>query len=188
MIILLLIGSYLFGNLLTAKIVIPLFFKKAKTNEETGNPGARNMGRVFGKKAFVVTFLGDAAKGLIVVFTANFLGFGTTIELLALLAVMIGHIYPVFYKFQGGRGISTFIGGILAFNPALIVLLLGVFLIIYPFTKSFTKSGLPAIALIPFGVFMRYEDIEFILSFVMVVLLFFAYRENFIRKKPQANK
>lgn len=188
MIILLLASSYLLGNVLTATIISKLFFKKAIKNEGTGNPGARNMGRVFGKKAFVATFLGDAAKGIVAVFVANLLGFGTTVELLALLAVLVGHIYPVFYKFRGGKGVSTFIGGILAFNPVLIILLVGVFLIIYPFTKSFTKAGFPALALIPFGIFMRYGDIEFILAFAMVVLLLFAYRENFIGKKAQANK
>lgn len=188
MMILLLLGSYLLGNVLTANIVSSLFYKKSIKSKGTGNPGARNMGRVFGKKAFVMTFIGDALKGVLAVFVANLLGFGTTVELLALLAVIVGHIYPVFFKFSGGKGISTFLGGILAFNPALIVLIAGVFLIIYPFTKNFTKSGLPAIILVPFGVFMRYGDIEFIIVFAMVVLLLFAYRKSFKWKKTQANK
>lgn len=188
MIILLLLCAYLLGNLLTAQIVSNVFFKKAIRNEGSGNPGARNIGRIFGKKAFVATFIGDAAKGALAVFAANYFEFGSVVELLALLAVTVGHIYPVFYKFQGGKGVSTFIGGILAFNPILVVLLIGVFLIIYPFTKSFSIAGFVAIIILPFGVFMRYGDLEFILVFALVALLLFAYRDSFRWKKGQANK
>lgn len=187
MIILLLLCAYLLGNLLTAQIVSNVFLKKEIRNEGSGNPGARNIGRVFGKKAFVATFIGDATKGALAVFAANYFGFGTVIELLALLAVTVGHIYPVFNKFQGGKGVSTFIGGILAFNPVLVILLVGVFLIIYPFTKSFSIAGFVAIIILPFGVFMRYGDIEFMLVFALVALLLFAHRDSFKWKRGQAN-
>ena len=70
----------------------------------SGNPGARNAGRLFGKKAFVATFVGDALKGALAVCAAKWLGFDAIVELLALVAVMLGHVFPVLLKFRGGKG------------------------------------------------------------------------------------
>ena len=149
MLFLLLIGSYLLGNVLTASVVSKFFFKKNILGQGSGNPGARNVGRVFGKKAFIATFVGDALKGALAVLIARWLGFVTPVELLALLVVMLGHIYPVWLKFRGGMGVSTFIGGLLAFNPLLFAVFVGLFVIFYPFLKSFTLTGLSAIVWVP---------------------------------------
>ena len=136
MIILLLVGSYLLGNVLTGSIISKLFYKKEIRAEGSGNPGARNAGRLYGKKAFIITFLGDAVKGIIAVLVARLIGLGPEIELLALFAVVLGHVYPVLFKFHGGKGISTFIGGFLLFNPLVFAVFIGVFLILYPFIKK----------------------------------------------------
>ena len=140
-IFLLLIGAYLLGNMLTGSIVSRLFYKKEIRVEGSGNPGARNAGRLFGKKAFVATFLGDALKGVLAVVAARWLGFGMVGELLALIAVTMGHMYPALFKFRGGKGMSTFIGGLLVFNPVVFAIFAGIFLLSYPFTKSFTVAG-----------------------------------------------
>ncbi|MBE1553245.1 glycerol-3-phosphate acyltransferase [Sporosarcina limicola] len=145
----LLLGSYLLGNILTATIISNLFYKKEIHSEGSGNPGARNVGRVFGKKAFVATFFGDAIKGALAVLATKWLGFGMTIEILALIAVLLGHIYPVFFKFRGGQGISAFIGGLLAFNLPTFAVFVGIFLLLYAFIRSFTVAGLSAIVVVP---------------------------------------
>ena len=148
-IILLLIGSYMLGNVLMAPIVSKLFAGKDIRAEGSGNPGARNVGRVLGKKAFVATFLGDALKGALAVLAAKWLGLEMVFEVLALFAVVLGHIYPVIFKFRGGQGISAFIGGLLAFNPIVFALFVGIFLVLYSFIRSFTVAGLSAILLVP---------------------------------------
>ncbi|KAA0948737.1 glycerol-3-phosphate acyltransferase [Sporosarcina sp. ANT_H38] len=174
--ILLLLCSYLLGNILTGSIISSFFYKKNIRVEGSGNPGARNAGRVFGKKAFVATFIGDALKGVLAVCAAKWLGFGADVEILALFAVTLGHVYPLFLKFRGGMGVSTYIGGMLVFNPLLFLVFMGLYLIIYPFVKSFTLAGLSAVLLMPIIVLaFLYEIPVFIAACLLSTLLLFTH-------------
>lgn len=178
-IFLLFFGAYLVGNLLFAKLVSKLFFKKEIHAEGSGNPGARNAGRLYGKKAFFATFLGDALKGVFVVLLAKQFDLGANLELLGLFAVTLGHVYPVFYKFRGGKGVSTFIGGLLTFDPLIFSLFAGLFLLFYPIFKSFTLAGLSAILLVPLIVFgFSYGIIVSLIAASVSILVIYAHREN----------
>ncbi|MCG3087653.1 glycerol-3-phosphate acyltransferase [Sporosarcina cyprini] len=148
-VVILIIGAYLLGTILTATWIGKIFGRNIRI-EGSGNPGARNAGRVLGKRAFVLVFLGDALKGAIPVAAAKWLDCGTAVELAVLLAAMLGHILPVFYKFRGGQGISTYIGGLLMFYPPLFAGFAIVFLLVYPFIRSFTLAGFAAIVAVPF--------------------------------------
>ena len=184
--ILLVIGSYILGNVLTGSSISNLFFKKDIRIEGSGNPGARNAGRVFGKKAFIATFIGDALKGALAIFIAKWLGFGATVELCALFAVTLGHVYPLFLKFRGGMGVSTFIGGMLAFNPLLFAVFVGLFSVFYPFLKSFTLAGLSAVLLMPILVVaFSYGMPVFIVSCLLSVLLLYTHRADLKQKLVQ---
>ncbi|WP_342507364.1 glycerol-3-phosphate acyltransferase [Sporosarcina sp. FSL K6-2383] len=167
------------GNVLTASIISKFLYKKNIREQGSGNPGARNAGRVLGKKAFVVTFLGDALKGAVAVISARWLGFEAPIELLALLGVMLGHNYPIWLRFRGGMGVSTFIGGMLAFNPILFAVFVGLFLVFYPFLKSFTVAGLSAAVWMPTLVLLfSYGIPAFVIACLLAALLLFAHREG----------
>lgn len=179
MIVFLLVSAYLLGNVLTGAIVSNFFYKKEIRVAGSGNPGARNIGRLYGKPAFIITFIGDAAKGATVVWVFRFFGFDSTIELLALLIVIVGHMYPLFFKFQGGKGISTFIGGLLLFDPFALVLFIGTFVIFYPFIKSFTVAGLGAVLLYPFLLcILSYEASSIMIACLIAGLILFAHRDN----------
>ncbi|WP_438313719.1 glycerol-3-phosphate acyltransferase [Sporosarcina sp. FA9] len=181
--LLLIIGSYLLGNILTATIISNLFYKEKISGLGSGNPGARNVGRVFGKTAFIATFIGDALKGVLAVLTVRWLGLEPTIEVIALLAVMLGHIYPVFFRFRGGQGISTFIGGLLALNPLVFIVFVCIFVIIYLFIRSFTIAGLSAITLVPIIiVFYSIGTGQFIVASLISVLLLFVHKDDLKEK------
>lgn len=187
-IFLLIFGAYLVGNILTGRLVSRLFYKKEIQIEGSGNPGARNAGRLYGKKAFLATFIGDALKGAFVVLIVKQFDFGANLELLALFVVTLGHIYPVFYKFRGGKGVSTFIGGLLAFDPLVFGLFVGLFLLFYPIFKSFTLAGLSAILLMPIIVFgFSYGMMVCVLAASVSILVIYAHREdlkqNFTKEK-----
>lgn len=109
------------GNILTAYIIIKWKYGMDIREVGSGNPGARNMGRLYGKGYFIATFLGDALKGA----------------------------YPIFFKYKGGKGISTFIGGLIVFNYSIALTLVFVFILFYFIFKSFTKAGLITIACLP---------------------------------------
>ncbi|MBE7140245.1 glycerol-3-phosphate 1-O-acyltransferase PlsY [Bacillus toyonensis] len=171
-------ASYLFGNILTAYIVTKLRHNVDIRDEGSGNPGARNMGRVYGKWYFVATFLGDAIKGAIVVCIAKYLFEDATFVMLTLLVVIIGHIYPMLFKGKGGKGISTFIGGLIAFDYLIALTLIGIFIVFYLIFKGFTKPGLITIACLPICmVFYSYSIGTNILSVLIIVLILYVNRE-----------
>ncbi|QTD39965.1 glycerol-3-phosphate acyltransferase [Sporosarcina sp. Te-1] len=174
----LIIGAYLLGTILTAAWVGKLFGRNIRI-EGSGNPGARNAGRVLGKGAFVLVFLGDALKGAIPVAIARWLEMGTTVELVVLLSAMIGHILPVSYRFRGGQGISTYIGGLLLFHPLLFAGFAAVFLLLYPFIRSFTLAGFGAIIATPFlACLFPFDHLVPLLLSAISVLLIFAHLKD----------
>lgn len=170
-------------------IVTKTFYRKDIRDQGSGNVGARNAGRVHGKKAFVLTFLGDAVKGAAVVLIARYLNFSETIQLLGLGITIIGHLFPVTLKFKGGKGISTFIGGMIMFNPLLAVVISVVFLILFPFTKSLTLSGFGAFIVIPF--FLLYHQNSGLISIIagaIILIILIAQSEDILERIKKSKK
>jgi acyl phosphate:glycerol-3-phosphate acyltransferase len=171
--------SYLIGTIMFGFIVIKALHNEDIRKQGSGNVGARNAGRYHGKKAFIVIFLGDALKGVVVVIGAEILHFPDYIQLLGLGAAIIGHIKPIAMGFRGGKGISTFIGGIIAFDPLIVPVIILGFLILYPFTKSFTFSGLGAFLLIPiFYIYRDYDWISCVMISGIILIILLAHMEN----------
>ena len=108
--IIIFIASYLIGSIASAILVCKIMGKPDPRSEGSGNPGATNILRLHGKNAAIFTLLGDALKGFIPVFIVNILGFNEMIIALAGLGAFLGHLYPVFFQFRGGKGVATFVG------------------------------------------------------------------------------
>lgn len=113
--------AYLLGSLSFAVIISRLMKLPDPREYGSGNPGATNVLRSGRKTAAALTLLGDALKGLAAVLLARALapafGLQDDIVLLCGLAVFIGHLFPVFFGFQGGKGVATALGVLLGFNP-----------------------------------------------------------------------
>jgi len=164
----------MFGFLITK-----IFYRKDIRLQGSGNVGARNAGRQHGRTAFVLIFLGDALKGVLVILAARYLQFSETVQLLGLALAILGHIKPVTLKFKGGKGISTFIGGIITFEPILVTVIILGFSILYTFKKSFTIAGLGAFLFIPVVLFLKNNDWpSCIIALGIVVMLYAAHAEN----------
>ncbi|WNB92108.1 glycerol-3-phosphate acyltransferase [Bacillus sp. NEB1478] len=142
--------SYLAGGLMTGFLVAKMLKGVDLRNEGSGNIGARNAGRVLGPAGFLLTLTGDLLKAGAVVWAAIHLGYPPYIQLLGFLAVIIGHLYPVLLKFHGGKGVASFIGGLLIFHWLSAVLVGVAFLLFYSIKRSLTVAGLFAFALAPF--------------------------------------
>ncbi|RZL03173.1 MAG: glycerol-3-phosphate 1-O-acyltransferase PlsY [Rubrivivax sp.] len=121
--------SYLVGSLSFAVIVSRLFGLNDPRTYGSGNPGATNVLRSGHKGAAVLTLVFDALKGYVPVFIAHRLGLDETAVTLIGLAAFMGHLWPVFFRFEGGKGVATAAGVLLAFQPALGGLVLGVWLL-----------------------------------------------------------
>lgn len=171
--------AYFLGNIMTGFLVVRLLGKDDIRKQGSGNVGARNAGRVLGRKAFILTFLGDAVKGGLVILIARYFGFADEIQLTGLALAILGHIKPILLRFQGGKGISTFIGGIITLEPYLIPIIILGFLIIYLFIRSFTFAGLGSFLFIPITqYFLKYSYISCLMTMVIISILYFVHREN----------
>ena len=141
------ISAYLLGSISFAVITSKAFDLPDPRSYGSGNPGATNVLRTGKKAAAALTLLGDAAKGWLAVFLV--LQFGPQdVQLVGLvsavsLAVFMGHLYPVFFRFQGGKGVATALGILLALNAWLGLLVFVTWLVV---AKVFRISSLAALA------------------------------------------
>jgi glycerol-3-phosphate acyltransferase PlsY len=108
--------SYLFGSLSSAIIVCKLMGLTDPRTTGSNNPGATNVLRIGGKVPAVITLLGDVLKGVIPVLAAKWYGLPPLGLALVTLAAFLGHLFPVFFRFQGGKGVATLIGCLLALS------------------------------------------------------------------------
>ena len=171
--------SYLLGSISSAVLVARLLGLPDPRSEGSGNPGATNMLRLGGKGAAVVTLLGDMLKGVLPVLLARALG-GSELALAgAAAAAFLGHLYPVFFGFQGGKGVATFFGTLLGLNWLVGVMVLGTWLVMAFLFRYSSLAALIASALAPAYLGWLQPVPVFIIAVCgMVVLLFWRHRSN----------
>ena len=178
------IAAYLIGSISFAVVVSKLLGLDDPRSYGSKNPGATNVLRSGNKKAAILTLLGDAAKGLVAVLLAKYFGpeFGlddTGIALVAI-AVFLGHLWPIFFRFIGGKGVATALGVLLALNLWLGVATLFTWLAVaYAFRYS-SLAALIASIFAPFYYALMFGTADPILLAVtaMSVLLIARHRKN----------
>ncbi|MBT2638252.1 MULTISPECIES: glycerol-3-phosphate acyltransferase [unclassified Bacillus (in: firmicutes)] len=181
--------SYLVGSLMAGYFVVRFLGRKDIRVEGSGNVGARNAGRVHGKLSFILTFLGDALKGVLVIILGEYLKLPPELTITGLGFAILGHVKPITLKFKGGMGISTFIGGMLAFEPLTALVIISGFLLLYPFLKSFTFAGLGSFVLIPvFFYFLAIHQLAILVSAILVMIIIFIHREDISERLDKKRK
>lgn len=176
MILAYILSSYLVGCVLTAYIIGAIKGIDLRT-EHSGNLGARNVGRVFGKGAFVVTVVVDGLKGIIVVLAGKYLGIEDIWIAVAIFFVVLGHIHPFWLKFQGGKGVATGIGSLLFFSPTYLIVFLASILLSLPIIKSATLSMVIGfIVYIVFLLLIGRFDLFGLMA--MLALVIWSHRQN----------
>lgn len=161
--------SYLIGNFLTAWWVGK--WKGIDLRQElSGNLGARNAGAVIGKSAFVLTFLGDAAKSVLVILIGRYFNFDLSIIAVACLAVICGHLFPVWLKGRGGKGIASFIGATLVLTPHLFIVMFIVFALLVIPIKSATLTMLASFAASIIAIVV-YQEMAALWPLVIAIIL-----------------
>jgi len=117
LIVLLPLFAYLLGSVSSAIVIAKLFGLQDPRQVGSGNPVATNILRYGGKKAALLTLAGDILKGVIPVLAAHALKVESQVLGITMLAVFLGHVFPVFHGFKGGKGVATAAGALLALNP-----------------------------------------------------------------------
>ncbi len=143
------LAAYLVGSIPFAVVSSKAFGLADPRSYGSGNPGATNVLRSGNKKAALVTLIGDCAKGWLAVFVADQLGLGDTIVGLVALAVFFGHLFPIFLKFKGGKGVATAAGVLLALDPLLGLAVLATWLAVAFTTRYSSLAAVLAAALAP---------------------------------------
>jgi len=120
----------------------------------SGSVGARNVGRALGASGFAATFLLDAAKGALAVAGAGWLELRPAAVIASMVAVVMGHNWPMQLRFHGGKGIATSLGALLTYDPFIVLCLSAIFLPVVALLRNVTLSGLLALALGPLAVWL----------------------------------
>jgi len=145
----------------------------------SGNIGATNVLRTTGRAAGVATLLLDIAKGYVAVMVAGHLTGDSALWMsAAALAVMAGHSYPVFLRFQGGKAVASFVGAFLALTPGALVLALVIFLGVMLWTRHVSMASIVAAATFPLAVWILLQPAWPVWGSALVAAAFIIYRHR----------
>lgn len=177
--VLLIISAYLLGSISAAIVVSRLMGLPDPRSLGSGNPGATNVLRTGSKKAAGLTLLGDALKGLIPVLIAKALGVDATVIALVAIAAFIGHLFPVFFGFKGGKGVATAIGVFLGLSFPVGIMLIATWALIAYVTKISSLAALLAACAAPIYIsFMMDESVFIYMSVLLSVFLVYRHKSN----------
>lgn len=189
MIVVMLILSYLIGAFPSGLVIGKLFFKKDIRQFGSGNTGATNSFRVLGRPAgFVVTFL-DIFKGFITVFFPIWLPvhvdgsistFFTNGLIIGLFAIL-GHVYPIYLKFKGGKAVATSAGVVLGVNPILLLILAAIFFLVLKTFKYVSLSSIVAAICCVIGSLIIQDYILLAVSGIVSIILIIRHKTNIVR-------
>ena len=141
---LLAIFAYLLGSLSFAILLSRLAGGPDPRASGSGNPGATNMLRVAGKRLAIFTLIGDLLKGLLPILLADLLGFNLQQQAWIGLAAVIGHLYPVYFNFRGGKGVATAAGMLLGLYPPAALLAVAAWALVFVLTRTSSRAALLA--------------------------------------------
>ncbi len=176
---LIILAAYLFGSISSAIIVCRLMGLPDPRSLGSGNPGATNVLRIGSKKAAAITLIGDMLKGLLPVLIAHLFDMSLLILTLTALAAFLGHLYPIFFGFKGGKGVATLLGVLFGINWMLGLAAAGTWLFVAKVLKISSASALVMAVLVPVYSWFFYHDMTHtgILA-VMSIILFWRHRSN----------
>lgn len=178
----LVVFAYLLGSVSAAIITCKVMGLPDPRAEGSRNPGATNVLRYGGKKAAAITLFGDMLKGLIPVLIARLAGADDSVMAAVAMAAFLGHLYPVFFGFHGGKGVATAMGVFLGLSWPLALALLATWVLMAKVFKVSSLAALTAAALAPlYTWFLEPSPIYFSLSVAIAILLLWRHRSNIQR-------
>lgn len=178
--------SYLIGSLSFAVIVSKYYGMDDPRTYGSGNPGATNVLRSGKKKAAALTLLGDAAKGLVAVLLARVLqeplGLSDSAIAAVALAALVGHMWPVFFGFKGGKGVATALGVLLALSPATALVCALVWLVMAFGFKVSSLAALTATIAAPLAALFFMPHTSWIFATLAIaILVLLRHKSNIVK-------
>lgn len=174
------VGAYLIGSVSSAVLVCRLLGYPDPRDTGSHNPGATNVLRIAGKPAAALTFAGDLLKGVLPVLLARLLGLAPVAVACTGMLAVLGHIYPLFFQFRGGKGIATAFGLIFVLNWLVGVLTGAVWILVFAITRISSLASLLAFAAMP-AFFYWQKPTIFWPMLALTFLVYFRHHDNIKR-------
>lgn len=174
--------AYLFGSISSAIVVCKILRLPDPRTQGSGNPGATNVLRIGGKRPAIVTLLGDILKGAVPVLAAEWYGLSTLGLSAVALAAFLGHIFPIYFRFQGGKGVATAFGCLIALAWPAGLTLAGTWLIVAVITRYSSLAALVATVFAPLDVWIFTQQWDYTLMTVLISLILFYRHKSNIQK------
>ena len=189
--LLLIIFAYLIGSIPTALIVSRRFFDIDIRNYGSGNMGATNTFRVLGSKYGTVVMIVDILKGMAAIALYNLIPYYLTHEfertnfMIGLgIAAVLGHVFPIFANFRGGKGVATLFGMLLAMQPVIAISCVGVFLVVLFLTRWVSLSSILGAVMLPVCVLWIWNDdviLYRVFAILVAVMVILTHQKNISR-------
>lgn len=177
--LLLIAAAYLLGSISSAILVCRIMGLPDPRSEGSNNPGATNVLRIGGKKAAFLTLTGDMLKGFLPTLTAGLLGVDPLVLAAVGLAAFLGHLYPLFFGFKGGKGVATAMGIQFGLGWQIGGMVAAIWLIMARLVKISSLSALVAMALAPLVVWWFQPAPEPVaMQLIISLILFWRHRSN----------
>jgi len=173
------VTTYFIGSISSAIIVCKLMGFEDPRKDGSGNPGATNVKRLYGTKPAAITLVGDTLKGFLPVLFASLMGWSPLAIFLIGFAAFIGHLYPVFFGFKGGKGVATMMGVMVGLSLPIGLAVVGTWLFVAKVLKISSASALVATALAPLYIYWLSGEMSWVyLTILMTMMLFWRHKSN----------
>ena len=178
-----LIGSYFIGSISSAIIICKICNLPDPRTQGSGNPGATNVLRIGGKKVAAFVLIFDGLKGAIPVMLAHYFGLNMFELTIILLSAFLGHVFPIYYGFKGGKGVATYLGGLIGLSFFVGLTFSIIWLIVAKVMKVSSIAALTATLLSPiYFYFITTHDMRAtMVIFLIKLFIYFTHRENIRR-------
>lgn len=183
------LGSYLIGAVNSALIISRACGLPDPRTEGSGNPGATNMLRVGRNRGWaMVTLVGDAGKGVLAVALALYVAgefpspVWPSLAVVAAVMAVVGHVWPIYYRFQGGKGVATLAGVMAVLNPWLLAMGLATWLLGFALYRRVSAASIAAGAALPLFAWAVHRDWDLVLAGVLLgTVVVYRHKENLSR-------
>ena len=178
-----LIASYLLGSISSAIIICKIASLPDPRTKGSKNPGATNVLRIGGKKIAALVLLFDGLKGALPLMLGHYFGISLFELTIFLLCAFLGHLFPIYYGFKGGKGVATFLGGLIGLNFFVGLTFLIIWLIVAKVIKISSIAALTATLLSPiyFYLIATHDLKATLVIFVINLFIYFTHRSNIKR-------
>jgi len=175
----LVLGAYVLGCFASGYYLVRWRTGQDLREFGSGSVGARNAGRILGVPGFLLTLIGDVAKGALAVWAAQHMTQDERLVALAMVAVVVGHIWPVQLRFRGGKGIATSLGALLVYDYHLAFAFVICFVAFFVVFRRTVLPGLFGFACIPLvSLYRDHEAAKLVCISMLAVLVFITHRKN----------